>query len=147
MGATSPVGLLPSSPGSALFDSLSQLGNGPDRNQTLTEFLRALSTLLWSQRTLFPTLVEKTCELLDLTQTSAEINDFVLPHCSDTGGPGVRGLVPTDRSPTRLARATVKADIYGGAGLGIHHGKPHALGTCLDFTAAICGRNSWQLCP
>lgn len=79
MGATSPVGLLPSSPGSALFDSLSQLGGGPDRNQTLTEFLRALSTLLGSQRTLFPTLVEKTCELLDPTRTSAEINDFVLP--------------------------------------------------------------------
>lgn len=99
MGATSPVGLLPSSPGSALLDSVSQLGNGPDRNQTPTEFLRALSTLLWSQRTLFPTLVEKTCELLDLTQTSAEINDFVLPHCSDTGGPGGGGWFPLTAHP------------------------------------------------
>lgn len=40
---TLPVGLQSLSPGSALFESLSQLGNGPERDQTLTEFFRALS--------------------------------------------------------------------------------------------------------
>lgn len=59
MGATLPMGQLSLSPGSVVFKSLHQLGNGPDGSQKLSEFFRTLS-VSWSQRPLFSTHIEKT---------------------------------------------------------------------------------------